>query len=116
MSATKQVTSTHGAEVFRRFYRTAEKKFNIQGPEDIPSPVGTAHAYDLIHILAAAIDKAGTTARPAIRDALEQVRNYDGLIKFYDRPFTEDRHEALRREDLFMGYFRRDGAILRIAN
>lgn len=96
------------------FYRTAGKLFAVKGPADIPSPVGTAHAYDLTHILAMAIDQAGSTDREKIRTALEQVQNYDGLIKFYKQPFSKERHEALLPEDLFMGYFRNDGAILRI--
>ncbi len=99
-----------------RFYQTAGRLFQLGRPEDIPSPVGVAHAYDLIHILALAIDKAGTTERSAIRDALEQVRDYDGLIKAYPRPFTPERHEALQQTDLFMSRFRPDGAILRITD
>ena len=38
-----------------------------------------AHAYDLTHILAKAINLAGSTDRTKIRDALEQVENYDGF-------------------------------------
>lgn len=97
-----------------RFYKTAGRLFGIDRPEKIPSPVGMAHAYDLIHILALAIDKAGSTDRIRIRSALEQVRNYPGLIKPYSRPFTPERHEALGPEDVFMSRFRADGAILRI--
>lgn len=103
-------------ENLKRFYATVKKLFDVNGPEDIPSPVGVAHAYDVIHILAKAIDIAGTTDRKAIRDALEQVRDHNGLIKFYKQPFTKERHEALSPEDLFMGRFRRDGAILRISD
>ncbi len=102
-------------EKLARFYQTAEKLFQVNRPEDISSPVGVAHAYDLVHILALAINQAGSTDRARVRDALEQVRDYDGLIKFYPRPFTPERHEALSPDDLFMGYFRADGAILRHA-
>jgi branched-chain amino acid transport system substrate-binding protein len=98
----------------KRFYQTTTQLFGIKRPEEIPSPVGVAHAYDLIHILALAIDKAGTTDRAKIRAALERVRNYEGLIKSYPRPFTPDRHEALDPNDLFMCRFRDDGAIVRL--
>ena len=98
----------------KQFYKSAGPLFKIARPEDIPSPVGVAHAYDLTHILALAINKAGTTERSKVRDALEQVRNYDGLIKSYSRPFTAERHEALDPGDLFMSAFRGDGAILRL--
>lgn len=75
------------------------------------SPVGIAHAYDLTHILARAIDLAGGTDREAVRDALEQVRNYDGLIKHYARPFSAKDHDALGPETVFMARYARDGAI-----
>ena len=104
----------HREQKLKQFYKTAGALFKISKPEDIPSPVGMAHAYDLTHILALAITKAETTDRTKIRDALEQVRSYDGLIKTYPRPFTADRHEALEPGDLFMSRFRSDGAILRI--
>lgn len=99
----------------KEFYKTAGRIFGINGAEDIPSPVGVAHAYDAVHILAQAINLAGTTSRPAIRAALENIDSYDGLIKHYNPPFTKDNHSALLPENLFMGRFRlKDGAILRI--
>jgi len=102
-------------EKLKQFYKTAGRLFGVKGPEDIPSPVGVAHAYDAVHILALAINKAGTTHRPAVRKSLEEVTGYDGLIKYYKRPFTRERHEALLPGDLFMGRFRlSDGAILKI--
>ncbi|MBU0674309.1 MAG: ABC transporter substrate-binding protein [Proteobacteria bacterium] len=98
----------------RTFYKTAGLLFQIHGPEDVVSPVGAAQAYDLIHILALAVNRAGTTDRAKIRAALEQVTKYDGLIKFYQQPFSPERHEALAPKDLFMGTFRMDGSIHRI--
>jgi len=98
----------------KQLYQTTGKLFNIHKAEYITSPVGLAHAYDLTHILALAINKAGTTERSALRDALEQVRNYDGLIKYYPRPFTPERHEALEPADIFMARFHHTGALLRI--
>ncbi|QHE74578.1 ABC transporter substrate-binding protein [Hydrogenophaga sp. PBL-H3] len=78
----------------------------------ILSPVGVAHAYDLTHILARAIQLAGSTDRAKIRDALEKVRNYDGLIKKYAAPFTVKRHEALSESDVFLArYSPLDGAL-----
>lgn len=78
----------------------------------ILSPVGVAHAYDLTHILAKAIQLAGSTERAKVRDALEKVRNYDGLIKKYPAPFTDKRHEALSESDVFLArYSPLDGAL-----
>ncbi|WP_339137141.1 MAG: ABC transporter substrate-binding protein [Candidatus Electrothrix sp. GW3-4] len=102
-------------EKLKKFYTTAGRLFNIKGPEDIPAPVGIAHAYDATHILALAINKAGSTNRPEIRKALEDIEAYDGLIKYYHPPFTKENHTALLPENLFMGRFRlKDGTILRI--
>ncbi len=82
----------------------------------IVSPVGVAHAYDLTHILAKAIDLAGSTDRKAVRNALEKVPSYAGLIKKYAPPFTPTRHEALSESDVFMArYSPLDGALEKTA-
>ncbi len=84
------------------------------GARSIDSPVGVAHAYDLTHILAKAINLAGSTERRAIRNALEKVPAYTGLIKKYTPPFTAGRHEALSEHDVFMAqYSPLDGALER---
>jgi branched-chain amino acid transport system substrate-binding protein len=93
----------------------AVRRLGLAGVRGIPSQVGVAHAYDLTRILALAVDRAGSTDRRAIRDALEQVGPYRGLIKTYARPFTPQRHEALAPEDVFMAVYARDGALERIA-
>ena len=81
----------------------------------IASPVGVAQAYDLVHILARAIALAGTTDRMAVRDALERVTDYRGLVRFYARPFTPDRHEALSPDQVFLARYAADGAIERVS-
>ncbi len=92
----------------------AKRLFNVSGARGLPVPVAVAHAYDLTHILTLAINKAGSTNRQAIRDALEQVENYHGLIKYYKRPFTATRHEALSPDDVFMAKFAPDHALVKI--
>ena len=94
-----------------RFMATAQK-FGIQRIEDIESPVGVAHAYDMTHILAKAIRLAGSTDRAAIRDALEKVGAHDGIVKRYAPPFTPSRHEALGSTELMMARYREDGVIV----
>lgn len=86
--------------------------FGVTRVEEIRAPVGFAHAYDLTHILARAIDLAGTTDRPSVRDALERVENYQGLIKDYAKPFGPASHEALGPADLLMARYRDDGALV----
>lgn len=83
----------------------------IKTIEQIEAPVGFGHAYDLTHILAKAINMAGTTDRATVRDALEQVTNYDGLVKNFERPFSPQSHDALRLEDVFMARYHADGTI-----
>jgi branched-chain amino acid transport system substrate-binding protein len=80
-------------------------------PRAVDSPVGVAHAYDLVHLLARAIGRAGSTERPAIRAALEQLGPYRGVTRHFERPFTAARHDALGPEDVFMARFAADGAI-----
>jgi branched-chain amino acid transport system substrate-binding protein len=77
----------------------------------VASPVGIAHAYDLVHLLARAIGRAGSTERSAIRAALEQLGPYQGVTRHFERPFTPARHDALGPEDVFMARFAADGAI-----
>lgn len=89
----------------------AVRRLKLTSADQIPSPVGVAHAYDLTHILARALERAGSTDRAAIRSELERVENYAGAIKHYARPFTPQRHEALSESDLFIARFRADGSI-----
>jgi branched-chain amino acid transport system substrate-binding protein len=96
----------------RRVMDTTKRLVGISRPEGIASPIGFGHAYDLTHILARAINLAGSTDRAKVRDALEQVRNYSGLLRKFDRPFTPERHEALQQSDVFFARFRADGALI----
>ncbi len=66
---------------------------------DIFAPVGSAHAYDLVHMLARAIDLASSNNRAKVRDALENLRQFDGLVRAYSPPFTPTRHDALDASD-----------------
>ena len=100
----------------RQVLTAAQRLFGVKDARSLAAPVGLAHAYDLTHILARAIDRAGSTERTAVRAALEQVRNYEGLIKRYPQPFTPARHEALSQGDEFMARYAPDGAIVRIVD
>lgn len=97
-----------------KFMRTLSSISNIRRMEDIPAPVGVAHAYDMMHILARAINLAGTADRPAVRDALEKVREHRGLVKHYKPPFSPARHEALGPDELLMARYREDGVLVPI--
>lgn len=81
-------------------------------PGSVPAPVGLAHAYDLIHLLALAIEQAGRIDRRAVRDALETIEAHDGLVRRYDPPFTPDRHDALTPDDYRLCRYDATGAIV----
>lgn len=80
-------------------------------PRKVISPVGVAHAYDLVHLLARAITKAKSTNRESVRTALENLGPYQGLVRQLNRPFTESRHDALSINEVFMAHYADDGAI-----
>jgi branched-chain amino acid transport system substrate-binding protein len=96
----------------RRFLASAARVSTLRRIDDIQGAVGVAHAYDLTHILARAIDLAGSTDRRSVRDALERVGSYRGLVMDYAPPFTPARHEALGPEQLLMARYRADGVLV----
>jgi branched-chain amino acid transport system substrate-binding protein len=96
----------------RRFLASAAKVSKVRRIEDIKGPVGAAHAYDLTHILAQAIGRAGSTDRRQVRDALEKLPAWQGLIKNYAPPFTPARHEALGPNELLLARYRDDGVLV----
>jgi branched-chain amino acid transport system substrate-binding protein len=73
--------------------------------ESMPSAVGTAHAYDLIHLLAKAIIQANSTDVSDIRSELEVLSLHHGLVKTYSPAFTKDKHDALWAKDYIISYF-----------
>ena len=75
----------------------------------IPGAVGTAHAYDLIHILAKAIKQANSTKSSDIRSELENLPLHKGLVKTYNPAFTKDKHDALWAEDYIISRFDSQG-------
>jgi branched-chain amino acid transport system substrate-binding protein len=83
--------------------KALKDKYGVKGPEDVIAPVGTANAYDGMHLVALAIQQAGTTDGAKVRDALENLKaEYKGLIKTYRHPFTPQQHDALTDADYIM--------------
>ena len=85
---------------------------DARSAREIFAPVGTAHAYDLVRVLARAIEMAGSIDRSAVRDALEHIDRYEGLVREYAPPFTPERHDGLDASDFRMARFAEDGAIV----
>jgi branched-chain amino acid transport system substrate-binding protein len=85
-----------------------KQRFGID-VEQLRAQLGFAHAYDLMHLLAKAINQAGSTDRAAIRHAMERLEAHEGLVRRYAQPFTPQRHEALDASFARMARFDRDG-------
>ena len=94
------------------FMQSWERLYDAVDPASIASPVGVGHAYDLVHILAQAVNLAGSTETQAVRDALEKVRGYKGLVRNFEQPFSPGRHDALSQDDVFMAEYGRDGRLV----
>jgi branched-chain amino acid transport system substrate-binding protein len=100
-----------GKTELQRFMNAAGE-LGIKRIEDIESPVGVAHAYDAVHILAKAVQLAKSTDRSAVRRALERMPAHQGLVRRYAPAFTAKRHEALDSQQLLMARYRADGVLV----
>ena len=83
----------------------AAKYANVKGPGDITPAVGVANAYDSMHLAALAIAAAGSTDGEAIRQGFYKIGRHEGLIKTYNKPFAEGRHDALGPDDYVWAQF-----------
>jgi branched-chain amino acid transport system substrate-binding protein len=72
---------------------------DIKGPGDVTPAVGVANAYDAMMLTAQAIQNAGSTDGPKVRQGYYKIGRYEGLIKTYDKPFTPDNHDAVNEND-----------------
>jgi branched-chain amino acid transport system substrate-binding protein len=84
----------------------------IKSAADVIAPVGTANAYDAMQLLAKAIQVAGSTDGPKVREAMYKIGRHEGLIKTYDPAFTADNHDALNENDYVMVRYTDSGEIV----
>lgn len=89
----------------KAFVEQYKQHYSIEDSTQIVAPVGTAHAYDLTHLLVKAIERAGSADMSKIRDALETIEQHQGLVKYYNPPFTPEDHDALDRSDFILTRF-----------
>jgi branched-chain amino acid transport system substrate-binding protein len=78
------------AEVMRRYGHAS------------PALTTTSNAYDIVYLLKAAYELAGTTDVPAVRDAMENLEHVEAQ-RVYDRPFSKDDHEGVSTRDFSLG-------------
>lgn len=84
---------------------------DIKGPQDVRPAVGVANAYDAMHLAVLAMKAAGALDGDAIRAGFAKIDRYEGLIKTYERPFADGRHDALGDADYIWAEF--DGDTIR---
>jgi branched-chain amino acid transport system substrate-binding protein len=78
---------------------------DIKSAGDVTPAVGVANAYDAMMLSALAIQNAGSTDGPKVRDGYYKIGRYEGLIKTYDKPFTPGNHDALNENDYVWAQF-----------
>lgn len=76
------------------------KNTDLKSTSDIPSPVGAAHAYDTVHLLASAVKVGQSTDPRQIRQALERLPAFHGAVRHYAQPFSSQRHDALDKSQV----------------
>lgn len=84
------------------FNNLTAKYKDIKDPMEVPFPSFLGNAYDATHMIALAVKKAQSTEGPKLQAALENLGDYDGLVKKYSNPFSATRHEALSPDDYLM--------------
>jgi branched-chain amino acid transport system substrate-binding protein len=99
-----QTYSFYGEQspVGQQVLEALDQKYGLDSPGEILAPVGVANAYDAMHLTALALDTAGTTEGPQLREAFYNIPPYEGLIKTYETPFTPDNHDALTADDYIL--------------
>ncbi len=99
-----QTYSFYGEQgpVGQRVLAALDEKYGLSSPSEILAPVGTANAYDALHLTALALDVASVTDGPQLREAFYGLPTYEGLIKTYNKPFTPDNHDALNENDYIL--------------
>ncbi len=90
------------------------KKYAEKSIFDILSPSSVAQAYDSTMLIAQAIKDANSFDGEKIKDALENLKEYNGLIKKYIKPFSKTDHEALEKDDFFFAKYNEEGKVIPI--
>jgi branched-chain amino acid transport system substrate-binding protein len=81
--------------VFLNEYRRRHK-------QEMDAPVFGVGAYDSVYLLKVVMERDGTEPNK-IRDGLENIPEFKGLVKHFTRPvFNRDRHNAVTEDDMVM--------------
>ncbi len=85
-------------------------RYSTSEPTEIVAPSGTAHAYDLMNMLATATTRAGKVDMTSIRNEMQKIDKHSGLMKNYVEPFAHGNQDALERSDYIFARYQ-DGAL-----
>lgn len=92
----------------KSYYQTYHQSSN----EPINAITGVAQAHDAVMLLAQAIEKCNSFDSTKVKESLENLDTYTGVIKTYNKPFDRINHDALNMQDFFMAVFNKDGNIM----
>ncbi len=96
----------------RRLAQWILRDAQLASVDQIPSPVGSAHAYDMTHLLALAVNKARSTRGDDIRKALENLPPFEGAVRRYAPAFTATTHDALTPREVLFVRMQRGGELI----
>lgn len=98
--------------MFKSLMEAYYKRYSLHPDEAIGVPMGFIHAYELTHLLAHAITVAENSDRYAVRNALEQLPAYQGLMQHNRPPFSTHRHDGLAPRKLILSRFDESGRVV----
>lgn len=81
--------------------RALHEKMVEQFGED-PFPIASGQTYDATRLMLMALGAAGPD-RAKMRDALEQINNFEAATTAPAQPFSSDDHEGIEAKDIFVG-------------
>lgn len=97
---------------FRKFLQHYRERYGLGPDEMVPSLIASVHGYELTHMLARAARQVRPDDHAAVRNALESLGAYPGVLRDYNPPFTAERHDALERGQLRLARFDARGRIV----
>ncbi|MBF0631919.1 MAG: TRAP transporter substrate-binding protein DctP [Magnetococcales bacterium] len=87
--------------------------FEAPPANHIPNPSATAQAYDLVFLLAKALQRVPEGRGGTGLDvAMERLEAHQGAIKNYSWPFSHIRHEGLAPSDVILVQFNDEGMLV----
>jgi len=87
--------------------------YKSSGDRPIGSLMAAAQSYDAMHMMLRALFQTrGNSSGVALKAALENLREpYRGVISTYDRPFSQDDHDAFSDRMIWLGEWRRGSIV-----